>query len=459
MDASSIAADLQHVQKFLMDQAAVLGHSGKQVTQGQHFSFMSRISRLSHLNAESASLLTGTVQAGPWDADQKSQLCSAIAMKLTTHADSRTPGSTSRRANQEIRTFYNYLTSDDKAVIEDAASTASSKLSAVCQRALMLGLDIPSETSMRHVVAVVCGLGYTNADTDPEALFGFVAEFKRWMKIWKPKALAPPSAEFMAQYPESPKQLPPSIYSHAYKHGEPWVCSDAMISAITVIESRVPLRRSSKLVRPNPLPTPSQAIPEGLMHVMQQIYSRGMPQWPQQQQCQIQFLAPRQHSSSVLPALPPAPEPLPHTVSHVPLPMPLPDQTASTPQTIEPENEKMPAPTDEQPSLDVKGQMEAFLDAHAQRTEIRNLEKKRLEDATATSEQATPKKKPTKGVKGSSKKASPTAVAKKARKPWHVTVEKAVGKQRWLASKNGCGKCRYAPFCTPSCWRLRGVNV
>jgi hypothetical protein len=468
MDASSLQSDLQHVQDYLAAQAVVLGPSAAQVMHSQHHSFMSRISRLASLTAESASSLTVIVQAGPWNPEQKVQLCSALAMKLTAPTGSRTPGSSSRRANQEMRTFYHYLTAEDKALIEDTTTTTSAKISAACQRSLMIGLDIPSETSMKHIVAVVCGLGIKSFESDHEGLFGLLTELKGWMKTCRTKGLTPPSCEFISHYPASPKELPPSIFNHAYKEAQPCSCSDAVIADITAIEARVPLRRSSKLVKPNPaaIQAHTAAPPPWMMQAMAQMYFNSHQQ--QQQPCPIQFLAPRQPALQALhvpPSLPALPAPPPQ--QHEPTP-----PTAAVPTHTSQSTHLALADIAGAGNLSVQEQIDAFVDAKNERSTTRENDKDAENGVTPEKKQKankasrTPAKnnKPKKHVGNKkkhvdNKKSTSSAANKKGSTGWHDTVQAAVSKQAWLKARGGCGKCRYKPFCTPSCWRLRGVSV
>jgi hypothetical protein len=486
MAAAAVCTDLEHVQQFLMAQAAVLGPSVVQVTHSQHTSFMNRLGRLVSLSAESASQLTATVQSGPWTEDQKIQLCSAIAGKLTTDSNGRGQGTNVRRSNQEVRTFYNYLSLDDKSIIEDPAATTSTKIGVVCQRSLTIGLDIPSESSMKHIIAVVCGLGVKNFESDHEGLYGLVSEYKRWLKSFRTKGLTPPNCEFISHYPASPKDLPPAIYNHAYKSVEPWTCSDSVIAEINAIECRVPLRRSSKLVKPSPavMQTPSMALPPPWMQAMCQMYLGGYPNQNHQQHQQklnIQYLAPSSSSSSAALALPLPPaipaQPVAAATS-LPIPSDPPQQPGS--QTATPTLALQDTPT---AGVGVKEQMDAFMAAHTERREARD-EKKNEEvpsdkkksgkglknNKSPPSKDKTPLKKakpishtPPKKCKPASKagnkQSSSTASKQVSHKTWHSTVQKAVGEKAWLKAASGCAKCRNKPFCTPSCWRGRGVNV
>jgi hypothetical protein len=476
MDACGIQTDLEHIQRFLLAQTAVLGPSVVQVTQSQHSSFMTRIGRLVSLPAEQAGQLTATVQAGPWTEDQKVQLCSAIAMKLTTHSNAKATGTSVRRSNQEIRTFYNYLSIDDKSVLEDPAATTSTKIGLACQRSLTIGLDIPSESSMKHIVAVVCGLGIKNFESDHEGLYGLVAEYKRFMKSFRTKAIAPPNCEFVSHYPATPKDLPPAIYTHAYKSAEPWTCCDAVIAEINAIELRVPLRRSSKLVKPSPAVTQSQSMPIAppWMQAMCQMVLGGCQQ--QQQQLNIQYLAPsRSAASPVLPNSSAVLHALASTPSSPELPI-MPSiaspQSVAPQQSVDQKGDGLLALQDKPPTeLSTKAQMDAFVAAHTERGAAREESKTKSTGSatpikkghnakaktTATKPVTPPKTK--KSSKTANKKSSSAASAQVTPKPWHSIVQQAVGKQQWLKRANGCGKCRAKPFCTPSCWRGRGVNV
>jgi hypothetical protein len=468
MAASQFHADLTHVQTFMASQAATLGDTADKVMAAQFRSFMNRLDKMQPLTPEDASNINAAVCSGPWTQEQRGQMCSKVALKLVTAETSQTH---SRRSCQEIRTFGSYLTSDEKSIIQDPASSTASKISAVCQRCYLIGLDIPSETSIRHIVSVVCALSSTQTDNDHEFLYSVVMEFKRWMKSLKNKTSTPPCGTFISQYPASPNDLPQTIIDHAYKSARP--CDPDDIAAnVNVIESRVPLRRSSKHVRAvvpatasgHQMPSPTQVL-----QMVSSLFGAVGLNVPQPA-CRIQYL---NQSNPIPPPTHSSTPALPAMLTHA-------GMSTQDPPSLSMDNTNTtasPAPLAiadvhraDVPQMKVKDQMDAFMTAHQER---RDAGAQHVGDIpVATTPPA--KKKPAASAKSNAKsntkgarakpckpKASPKSKASNVKaksKSWHSTVQNQISKEQWKQAVGGCGKCRYSPFCTPSCWRSRGVQ-
>jgi hypothetical protein len=478
MAATTIQGDLEAVQQFLAAQLPTLGAAGSTVLENQHANFMARIGKVVCFTAEHATALTTAVNLGPWTDTQKAALCNAVVAKLSTQVDggNQTLG---RRSNQEMQTFFNYLTEEDKAAIQDEAAPFGAKLQHACQRAFLIGLEIPTEHSIKHIVAVVCFLGARHLENDHEGLFNMVTEYKRWMKSFKVKHIHP-SAEFITQYPPSPSGLPDTIYKHAYKSSQPCMFDETLIGHIRLIESRVPLRRSNQFVRPFQAGQAHVPVAAGLQHgghnaqanmFMNMFGNYMMGQMGlavnNSNPCNIRLLAPTPPRQVMPAAIADASKESP--------PTPVTEAIVAAPK------QHVPGPTDNPippQSTTAMQQMTAFVNA----VNNRNAAHDEQEDVETSSEKAPPtkprkngknekatggpkngkKEKATGGPKCKSKpvkkKDCKAATSSSGSKKWHVTVQGLVTKSVWQNSKKGCGKCRYTPHCTPSCWALRGVH-
>ena len=467
MAAASIQTDLEAVQQFLVSQLPTLGTAASTVIENQHSSFMARIGKVVCLDAEHATSLTTAINLGPWTDTQKVALCNAVVSKLSTQVDggNQTPG---RRSNQEMQSFFNYLTEEDKASIQDEAVPFGAKLQHACQRAFLIGLDIPSEHSIKHIVAVVCFLGARHLENDHEGLFNMVTEYKRWMKSFKAKH-SHPAAEFIAQYPPLPSGLPDTIYKHAYKSSQPCMFDESLIGHIRLIEARVPLRRSNQFVRTSHAGQVHAPVAAGLQHVgnnaqanmlvnMLGNYMMGQmglaANYPNgSNPCNIRLLAPTPPRQVMPAAIADASKESP--------PTPATEAIVVAPPLSAPVDKSLVPPATTTTAMQ---QMQAFVSA----VNSRKADERDDEEETPAAEK---KKKPSKNDKpmktqGRAKRESQpvkkknckAATSSSASKKWHATVQGLVTKSVWQNSKKGCGKCRYKPHCTPSCWASRGVH-
>lgn len=114
-----------------------------------------------------------------------------------------------------------------------------SKIHVAVERCVAIGLDLPTEPTSGHIVAVV--LSIAQANVDPRASFGFVLDFKKRLKLAFKHGQGETS---ITDYPADPKHLPESRRVHAY--GSEMPNPDANLQ---LPHSSIPLRRSSTTVR------------------------------------------------------------------------------------------------------------------------------------------------------------------------------------------------------------------
>ena len=163
--AACLVKDLTHMQEFIVSMISMNAPAGAiSLTQGTQSSFfINRIRKMSDLSPMDAAALTTLAQAGPWSPEEKLQLVDAIASVLAgAAASSNGHRAVTRRQNQEMQHFNCYLTKSDIQVLVDVNTHVCTKLDVIVKRCLRIGLDIPSELTIQHMVAVLCGLAYAS---------------------------------------------------------------------------------------------------------------------------------------------------------------------------------------------------------------------------------------------------------------------------------------------------------
>ena len=118
------------------------------------------------------------------------------------------------------------------------------KIQTMVSRCYQLGLHLPSETTVQHIVASGLDLGMQSKS--PEARFHLVREFKGQLKQ-KVKHSDPPPV-FLTTFPASPDLLPEPLFDAAYADEKPNKIDQGIASA-GVGSHGVACRRTNTLVR------------------------------------------------------------------------------------------------------------------------------------------------------------------------------------------------------------------
>jgi hypothetical protein len=111
----------------------------------------------------------------------------------------------------------------------------------VVSRCVKVGLDVPSEPTVGHIINVLVSL--SGSTFTPAELHGLVCDFKKKLKHgWKTSKSCSPAD--VVQYPPDPKQLPEAVHKQAYIN-----CTPVDDSPLIVSTCHVPLRRTSTALR------------------------------------------------------------------------------------------------------------------------------------------------------------------------------------------------------------------
>ena len=150
-----------------------------------------------------------------------------------------------RRPNQKVEDFSSYLTPTDVAVLAGEGNLYT-KLETLVSRCLAVGMTIPSETSIRQILAAGIAAGINQGESKDQ--LAMVQEFKRLLKN---KAKNSTNYNIhVAIYPSDPKTLPGEIYEAAYGKEKP--VESAEVRLPTANSALIPVRRSNKMVRDTP---------------------------------------------------------------------------------------------------------------------------------------------------------------------------------------------------------------
>ena len=173
---SDLVKDMRHIHEFLDAQKKLVSAEtmGK-MQDGQAHSFARQLEN-SRLSLADAAALASTVAEGPWTALQAAMLGERISAAAASGVTERP----SRRPLQTVQGFASFLTQKDIDMLEDQGVHSSVKLQCVVSRCVGLGMHLPSEPTVKHIIATCIDLGLQAADSASK--YRLLTEFKTQLK-------------------------------------------------------------------------------------------------------------------------------------------------------------------------------------------------------------------------------------------------------------------------------------
>lgn len=186
------------------------GMNGADVMEQLVRSFEARIDAHPALRSEQKAALTAAINAGPWTADQKKMLATAVLANGVKK--SKTSASSKKRANQQAHNIENLLPMDTMAKLKDRSKfSIASMLSLIASAARSLGLENPDNTTLYRMVAIVAAASET--DMDQQTVWNHMNTLQRYVKS---KTRGAPTVEYITNYPPTSELLPADIQQNAY---------------------------------------------------------------------------------------------------------------------------------------------------------------------------------------------------------------------------------------------------
>jgi hypothetical protein len=307
---ASLLDEMHHINSFLAAQASIMGPALAAVMEGQSSSLIAKIGMLPTLDAVCATELTTCIANGPWTPDQKNKLGQAVGSRLQIISTMKpaTACSGRRRANQSLMSFEKYLKQEHVDYLGTAASDVA-KLNVLAELCEQIGLDIPSEQTVKHLIAVFCSVT-KKGSVDHSLGYSYLTELKRLLKT---RAKSFPHQR-PTIYPDLPSDLPQHIYEYAYPGGHVPVDLGIGIREISAASSSLACRKTSRMIRQEHVSSGPSTLAEQVLQSLPQVVA---------QFCQaIGHPVPKGRGLSagitIVNRRPPIPEPLPLQDTTVP---------------------------------------------------------------------------------------------------------------------------------------------
>jgi hypothetical protein len=144
-----------------------------------------------------------------------------------------------RKATQTLLKVENYFTASDAAAFSDTSLAVSQKVARLSHRLAMLGVANPSESTIRHLVAMLACMH--SPDATASNLHTIVLDLKCVIHQQASSTRGGPT-----HYPDDPKDLSASIHASAYSADDPPVHQQLVM--LPALVGRVPLRTTNKAI-------------------------------------------------------------------------------------------------------------------------------------------------------------------------------------------------------------------
>ena len=150
--------------------------------------------------------------------------------------------------DQTMRHMYNYLTVRDWEVMTDSRSSGAQREAVITARLMKLGVRRASDEGLiKWAMCIIMEIEFqiTNAWPSYLDVYNRVNALKDLLR-----GAQPYRGEYVDKYPEDPRELPDSVFNEAYAINDPPI--QRHMPKYEMMSNHVPLRKSSKLLRPPP---------------------------------------------------------------------------------------------------------------------------------------------------------------------------------------------------------------
>lgn len=240
---SSLVHDVDAVQKFIrVHAAAATALEHEQLVKAQSIQLQAKF-RSSNIAVEQATEIMELLSAGPWSANDRQELCRALAAAAT---------SSTRGLPQVLQSFYdadNYLVPSVWQLFDDERVSEKAKHLAYCEFLAKLGLSNPSEKTVQHCVVKfwVAVRGVAAQEMSGFDKLACCRDFKAQLKRC-PKATS--RTVCFPSMPSQWQQIEPELYEIVYKHEQPMLSKLNSVEVARAIH-KWPMRSSSNEARGN----------------------------------------------------------------------------------------------------------------------------------------------------------------------------------------------------------------
>ena len=249
--ADRLVKHLSHVGDFLLSQRAVVDDSTYKNMVEVHFeSCKKALLDAGGLGPQEASEVSQSFTKGPWPETYKAEFAIKLSEVVAGTASGNSPKA--KRPSQECPHFRCFLSSADRAILQDASRSESEKLDQIACRCLKIGLFLPTETTSGAIIIAAIASGLES--TSPQQFYATLSSFKRRLKTKREK-LSKNMPVQLTDYPQTVDLLPDNL-KQSYKDDP---ADPVPMDLCMQVHSQETLRKSSSKLAGNK----SALVPSG----------------------------------------------------------------------------------------------------------------------------------------------------------------------------------------------------
>ena len=245
----ALIKEMHQVKSFLLSRFQVSGPAAakaSEIASQLAQSMVAQINMLPKLTSDAAKSLTDALAASGYDEAGKAAILQAIDAGLTQNIIN-TPRNQKGSGNGWAYNYLwegqtNYYTEQDWAGLLSSTKPLANKVQIIVDRFMSLGITNPDEWTIAWAIAVLI-LSHFRVFPKYKSIFAIVGDFKEALKACK----KPWPFSFISNYPTTPKELPASVFAHAYDPDDQPVSKELERLKQTALK-HIPLRKNNKLL-------------------------------------------------------------------------------------------------------------------------------------------------------------------------------------------------------------------
>jgi len=244
---SNMLKEIESVKKFVAGRLALVGSVDAALLENFSKALVVLINTAPVFGPGEASSIEDALKDSPYG-DNTSKIVAAIDSRIKA-AGAAADAKPSPRAvkssgagKQLLKNWWFFCTEADWAVFNDPKRSWHSKMTTGVERAMSLGLWDFHEQTLKWLLAMLLLCHYTDGIPAYKQIYEKLQDLKKCVAAERRIC----DHEQLIEFPDTPEELPPSIWRSAYADGKP---VRIQLTGVSTIADHIPLRGNSKLLK------------------------------------------------------------------------------------------------------------------------------------------------------------------------------------------------------------------
>ena len=256
---AAIIKEISSVKRFVAGRQASAGSCDPTIQTNFALGLVRMINAAATFGAAEGGQVNEALHESPYGTEGDRSILAAIDRRMATSMsislNAVRKGKGEKGGTQTLTHWWHYLTQDDWNFVNDNKKTWNAKMCRIVERGNSVGCVDASEQTKKWALALLLLVHYDDLPSYKD-IFSKLKDFKQCF-ISERKSF---DLDHVVDYPENPRDLPPSVFLHAYPTAAevPLVIE---LHGVKTTADHIPLRKSSKLLKgPNKAPIVDESI-------------------------------------------------------------------------------------------------------------------------------------------------------------------------------------------------------